>query len=119
MKENERKYAFIWGAFITRTENIRQNCGEASRMKGEHQPGALPKIPPDNRSRTYALPASTIALERNPKNRPRRTAVRDKPIRLATCLDRSAAASGAIAPTLLLATLGGKRPPPAERLPLV
>ena len=47
--------------------------------------------------------------------------VQDEPqsIRLATCLDRSVAASGAIALTLLLATLGGKRLPPAERLALV
>jgi hypothetical protein len=39
------------------------------------------------------------------------------PVRLATCLDRSAAASGAIALTLLLATLGGKRLPLVGSLP--
>jgi hypothetical protein len=66
----------------------------ASEM--EIHPGALLTSPLANRSRTYALPASTTALESNPKNRPRRTAVRDKPVRLATCLDRSVAASGAI-----------------------
>ena len=69
-------------------------------MKREHQPGALLTIPPAKLSRTCALPASTTAIRSNPKNRPRRTAVRDKPVRLATCLDRSAAASGAIASTL-------------------
>jgi hypothetical protein len=63
----------------------------------EIHPGALLTSQPANPSRTYALPASTTAMENNPKNRPRRTAVRDKPIRLATCLDRSVAASGAIA----------------------
>jgi hypothetical protein len=41
------------------------------------------------------------------------------PIRLATCLDRSVAASGASALTLLQALLGSKRLPPAKRLPLV
>ena len=39
-KEKQGNAGF--GAFITRTENIRQNCGEASRIKGERQPGALP-----------------------------------------------------------------------------
>ena len=29
------------GAFITRTKNIRQNCGEASRSEGETPVGSL------------------------------------------------------------------------------
>jgi hypothetical protein len=41
----------------------------------EMHPGALRTCPPDNLSRTYALPASTTATESNLKNRPRRTAV--------------------------------------------
>jgi hypothetical protein len=69
---------------------------------------------------TYALPASTTATESNPKN-PSKTN-RSKgivdPVRPATCLDRSVAASGAIALTLLLATLGGKLLSP-ERLALL
>ena len=67
----------------------------------------------------YALPASTTALESNPKNRPRRTAVRDKPLRLATCLDRSVAASGAIASTVSPRLPWRKLLSPTERLPLV
>jgi hypothetical protein len=30
------------GGLLPRTQNIRQNCGEASRMTGENQPGVLP-----------------------------------------------------------------------------
>ena len=87
--------------------------------EGETHPGALLTSQPANLSRTYALPASTTAMESNPKNRPRRTAVRDKPIRLATCLDRSAAASGAIASTVPPCLPRGKLLSPAERLALV
>jgi hypothetical protein len=47
--------------------------------EGEVHPGALLTSQPANLSRTYALPASTTALESNPKNRPRRTAVRTSP----------------------------------------
>ena len=61
----------------------------ASEM--EIHPGALLAARQLIFSRTYALPASTTAMENNPKNRPRRTAVRNLPIRLTTCLDRSAA----------------------------
>ena len=46
----------------------------ASEM--EIHPGALLAALPANLSMTYALPASTTAVESNPKNRPRRTAVR-------------------------------------------
>ena len=80
-------------------------------VMGKLQVGALPlagRLPPTSDLRytnIYYCDGS------NPNN------VQDEPqsVRLATCLDQSVAASGAIAPTLLLATLGGKRPRPAER----
>jgi hypothetical protein len=82
----------------------------------EINPGALLTSAPANLGSTYALPASTTALESNPKNRPRRTEVRDKPVRLATCLDRSVAASGAIASTVSPCLPWRKLPPLTERL---
>jgi hypothetical protein len=93
-----------WGDFYRAHDtNLKATLRRSVRAsEGETHPGALLTSQPANLSRTYALPASTTAMESNPKNRPRRTAVRDKPIRLATCLDRSRAASGAIALTLLL-----------------
>ena len=66
----------------------------------EIHPGALLTSQPANRSRTYALPASTTALEDNPKNRPRRTAVRGQswtPSALRHASIGALLASGAIA----------------------
>jgi hypothetical protein len=81
------------GAFVTRTENIRQNCGEASRCEGNTSWELYPCGPPAHLAAPCALPTSTTVTTVVLSN------VQDKPqsIRLATCLDRSAVASGAIA----------------------
>jgi hypothetical protein len=81
------------GAFITRTENVRQNCGEASRSEGETTVGSLTLAGPPHLAATCALPTSTTATVVI------LSSAQDEPqsIRLATCLDRSVAASRAVA----------------------
>jgi hypothetical protein len=78
MKIKESKIAFIWGGLIPRARYKFEGSIAAKHRASELEihPGALLTIPPVNLSRTYALPASITALEGNPKNRPRRTAVR-------------------------------------------
>ena len=99
-----------------------RNCGEASRSEGETTVGSLTLVgPPAHLAATCALPTSTTATAVILSN------VQDEPqsIRLATCLDRSAAASGAIASTVSPCLPWRKllplteRLPPAERLALV
>ena len=67
-----------------------------AQVKGKLQLGAFPWRSPAHLAATCALPASTTATEIIQSN------VQDEPqsVRLATCLDRSVAASGAIASTV-------------------
>jgi hypothetical protein len=89
-------------------------------VKGKHQLGALPLAGPAHLAATCALPTSTTATVEILSN------VQDQPqsIRLATCLDRSVAASGAIAWMVSPCPPWRKRLalaeplPPAERLAL-